>query len=102
MYSVSKSPVKTMVEIEKYAAQLRRMGATIDDDMEVARVISSLMNQRFRQFREAWRSVDTGKQTTALLLARLNTWELEDGETAKTTSMTEEAQTQKAYLAKKG
>jgi hypothetical protein len=89
MASESKYPVKTTVEIQKYAAQLRSIGATIDDDMEVARVISSLMNESFRQFREAWRSVDTGKHTTALVLVRLKTWELEDGETVKTTSMTE-------------
>jgi hypothetical protein len=102
MASENKSPVKTMIEIQNYAAQLRSMGATIDDEMEVARVISSLMNEKFRQFREAWRSVDVTKQTTALLLSRLMTWELEEVESGKSNSLTEDTQAQKAFLVKKG
>ncbi|CAG7784825.1 unnamed protein product, partial [Allacma fusca] len=74
------SPVRTMCEIQNLAAQLGSMGKQIDDDATVARVIASLMSERFRQFREAWRSVDTTKQTSALLLSRLKTWELEDEE----------------------
>ncbi|OXA53950.1 Copia protein [Folsomia candida] len=75
------------------------MGAVIDDEMEVARIISSMMDEKFRQFREAWRSVEIAKQTSALLLSRLKTWELEDGETYKNASHVEE--TSKAYAAKK-
>ncbi|OXA43043.1 Copia protein [Folsomia candida] len=91
--------LKTMIEIQNYAAQLRSMGAVIDDEMEVARIISSMMDEKFRQFREAWRSVEIAKQTSALLLSRLKTWELEDGETYKNASHVEE--TSKAYAAKK-
>lgn len=99
MATDGKSPVKTMVEIQNYAAQLRSMGATIDDEMEIARVVSSLMNEKFRQLREAWRSVDLTKQTPALLLSRLQTWELEEDETSKgNDSVTEESH--KAYSAK--
>ncbi len=57
---------------------------TIDEDMEVARIVSSLMVEKYRNFREAWRSVDASKQTTALLLARLKTWEAEDTAQGKT------------------
>lgn len=99
MVTSGKSPVKTMIEIQNYAAQLRSMGAVIDDEMEVARIISSMMDEKFRQFREAWRSVEIAKQTSALLLSRLKTWELEDGETYKNASHVEE--TSKAYAAKK-
>ncbi|OXA39875.1 Copia protein, partial [Folsomia candida] len=99
MVTSGKSPVKTMIEIQNYAAQLRSMGAVIDDEMEVARIISSMMDEKFRQFREAWRSIEIAKQTSALLLSRLKTWELEDGETYKNASHVEE--TSKAYAAKK-
>lgn len=84
MATPGKSPMKTMVEIQGYAAQLRTVGVTISDDMVVARIISSLMDEKYRNFREAWRSVEIGKQTTALLLSRLKTWELEDEEQGKT------------------
>jgi len=100
MATESKSPVRTMVEIQNYAAQLRSMGATIDDEMEVARVISSLMNDKFRQFREAWRSVEPPRQTTALLLSRLQTWQVEEESTESTSVATTSAVPQKAYSAK--
>jgi hypothetical protein len=87
-----------MVEIQNYASQLRTMGVVIDDDMEVARVISSLMDNKFRNFREAWRSVEVGKQTTAQLLSRLKTWELEDEQAAKAKHSNESP---KAYAAGK-
>ncbi|CAG7819754.1 unnamed protein product [Allacma fusca] len=74
------SPVRTMCEIQNLAAQLGSVGTKIDDDAIIARVISSLMSERFRQFREAWRSVDSTQQTSALLLSRLKTWELEHEE----------------------
>lgn len=38
MANENKSPVKTMIEIQNYAAQLRTMGAVIDKEMEIARV----------------------------------------------------------------
>jgi hypothetical protein len=84
MASPDKSPIKTMVEIQSYASQLRSMGVTIDEEMEVARIVSSLMDEKYRQFREAWRSVDLAKQTSALLLSRLKTWELEEEAQGKT------------------
>jgi len=98
MANESNSPVKTMIEIQNYAAQLRSMGAVIDEEMEIARIISSLMQDKYRQFREAWRSVDSTKQSTALLLARLKTWQLEEGESNKTAPPEEVPQ--KAYSAK--
>ncbi|CAG7674934.1 unnamed protein product, partial [Allacma fusca] len=70
------SPVRTMCEIQNLAAQLGSMGTQIDDDAIIARAISSLMSERFRQFCEACKSVDSTKQTSVLLLARLKTWEL--------------------------
>ncbi len=90
------SPVKVMVEIQNYAAQLRSMGAPIDDEMEVARIISSLMDEKYRQLREAWRSVDVSKQTTTLLLSRLKSWELEENQTEKF-----QEESSKAYAARK-
>jgi len=95
MAGESNSPFKTMIEIQNYAAQLRSMGAVIDEEMETARIISSLMQDKYRQFREAWRSVDTTKQSTAFLLARLKTWQLEEGESNKTAPP--EELPQKAY-----
>ncbi|XP_035714090.1 uncharacterized protein LOC110857917 isoform X1 [Folsomia candida] len=59
-----KSPVKTMIQIQNIASQLRSLGIVIDDVAEVARVISSLAGDKYRQFREAWRSVDISKQST--------------------------------------
>jgi Reverse transcriptase (RNA-dependent DNA polymerase)/gag-polypeptide of LTR copia-type/GAG-pre-integrase domain len=103
MASSGKSPVKTMIEIQNYAAQLRSMGVAIDDEAEVARIVSSLMEDKYRQLREAWRSVDSTKQTSALLLARLKTWELEEEATNKsvTTTNSESAgESSKAYSAK--
>jgi hypothetical protein len=41
------------------------------------------MDYKYRQFREAWKSVDTDQQTTGLLLSRFKTWEIEDGKTGK-------------------
>ncbi|OXA51395.1 hypothetical protein Fcan01_12906 [Folsomia candida] len=78
-----KSPVKTMIQIQNIASQLRSLGIVIDDVAEVARVISSLAGDKYRQFREAWRSVDISKQSTGLLLSRLKTLELEDEESDK-------------------
>ena len=101
MASPGKSPVKTMVEIQNYASQLRSMGVVIDDEMEVARVVSSLMDEKYRQFREAWRSVEITKQTSALLLSRLKTWELEDAGTNDVSKRQEEVDNQKAYTAGK-
>lgn len=100
MASEDKPPVKTMIEIQNYASQLRAMGVVIDDDQEVARVISSLMCDKYRQFREAWRSVEVARQNSALLLSRLKTWELEDGEYEKV-QQTQADETQKAYAANK-
>jgi len=94
-----KSPVQTMVEIQNYASQLRSMGAVIDQEMEVARIISSLMDDKYRQFREAWRSVDVEKQTTALLLSRLKTWELEE-EASNNMSSTNLEESYKAFTAR--
>lgn len=85
-----------MVEIQNYASQLKSMDAAIDDEMEIARVLSSLADDKYRQFCEAWRSVDQAKQTPILLLSRLKTWELEKGEANK---FTEESS--KAYSAKR-
>jgi len=48
-----RSPVKTMLEIQNLAAQLRSMGVTQTDDAEVVRVITSLIEEKYRQFREA-------------------------------------------------
>lgn len=99
-YSViadEKSPVKTMIEIQNIAAQLRNVKLVIDDEAEVARVVSSLMGVKYRQFREAWRSVDLGKQTSALLLSRLKTFELEDEESSQDV----DAEYGKAFRAKK-
>jgi len=93
-----KSPIKTMVEIQNYAAQLRSLGVVIDQEMEVARIISSLMDDKYRHFREAWRSVDPEKQTTGLLLSRLKTWELEEEQQAKCKKLSSESS--KAYIAK--
>lgn len=73
------SPVKTMCEIQNIAAQLHSLKVTIIDDAIVARVISSLVDDKYRQFREAWRSVAIADQTSALLLSRLKIWELEEG-----------------------
>lgn len=47
------SPVKTLCEIQSYAAQLRSLGVTVDDDAIVARMTSSMQDSKFRQFREA-------------------------------------------------
>jgi len=94
-----KNPVKTMIEIQNYAAQLRSMGATIEEEAEVARTISSLQEEKYRQFREAWRSVDASKQTTALLMARLKTWELEEEANKAANQEIPENQSQKAYSA---
>ncbi|OXA44686.1 hypothetical protein Fcan01_20682 [Folsomia candida] len=58
-----KSPVKTMIQIQNIASQLRSLGIVIDDVAEVARVISSLAGDKYRQFREAWRSVDIIEKT---------------------------------------
>jgi hypothetical protein len=78
MAGSDKTPVKAMLEIQNLASQLRSMGVTIDEDMEVARIVSSLMYDKYRQFREAWRSVEPAKQTTGLLLTRLKTWEMKE------------------------
>ena len=89
------SPVKTMCEIQNLAAQLRSLGVTVDDEAIVARVISSMMDERFRQFREAWRSVDIVKQTSSLLLSRLKVWELEEQQEMKS-SLTDDS-SQRAF-----
>jgi len=95
------TPVKAMLEIQSYAAQLRAMGVALDDEAEVARIVSSLMDEKYRNFREAWRSVDLTKQTSALLLSRLKTWEIEDS-VGKVSSKVETADVQqKAYSVKK-
>jgi len=98
MGSPDKSPVKTMIEIQNLAAQLRSMGVTISEQEEVCRVVTSLPDAKFRYFVEAWRSVDETKQTTALLLTRLKTWELEDGQNYHA-SKSEDGSQQKAYSA---
>ena len=81
-YSVfaTDSPMNAMCEIQKYAAQLRSLGATVEDEQIVARVIHALHDDRYRYFREAWRSVPVTKQTAALLISRLKIWELEEGD----------------------
>ncbi|CAG7730587.1 unnamed protein product, partial [Allacma fusca] len=56
------------------------------------------MAEKFRNFREAWRSVDVSKQTTALLLSRLKTWELEDQESGGSSKASESG---KAFTAQK-
>lgn len=43
----------------KLCSELRSMGVVTGDEAEVTKVISSLVDDKFRQFREAWRSVDT-------------------------------------------
>jgi hypothetical protein len=75
MASPDKTPVNAMIEIQNYAAQLRRMGATIDEDFEIGRIISSLVDPKYRRIREEWIFVDADQQTTAFLLSRLKTWE---------------------------
>ncbi|CAL8133313.1 unnamed protein product [Orchesella dallaii] len=72
------SPVKTMCEIQSIAAQLRSLSVVVEDEAIVARVISSMMDEKYRQFREAWRSVELANQKSTLLLSRLKIWELED------------------------
>ena len=98
MAGPGKTPSKAMTEIQNYASQLRSMGVQIDDEMEVARIVSSLMDEKYRHFREAWRSVDVNKQSTALLLSRLKTWEMEEEEQVKALPKTEAT---KAYTAGK-
>ncbi len=71
-----------MCDIRNLAAQLTSLGVVVEDEAVVARVISSMMDDRFRQFREAWRSVETSKQKTELLLSRLKIWELEEKESS--------------------
>lgn len=90
------SPLKAMCEIQNLAAQLRSLKVAVDDEAVVARVITSMMDDRFRQFREAWRSVETKKQKSELLLNRLKIWELE--ETVSTSLSTSETHT-KAFKA---
>ena len=79
------------------------MGVVIDAEMEVARVVSSLMDESKRQFREFWRSVEITKQTSALLLFRLKTWQLqlEDEGTNDVLKRQENVANQKAYAAEK-
>jgi len=67
------------------------LGATLSDDAIVARVISSLMNDKYRNFREAWRSIESSKQTSGLLLSRLKTWELEEQETRESSTNNEDS-----------
>ncbi|CAG7729838.1 unnamed protein product, partial [Allacma fusca] len=56
------------------------------------------MAEKFRNFREAWRSVVVSRQTTALLLSRLKTWELEDQESG---SLAKTSESGKAFSAQK-
>lgn len=51
------SPVLAMVEIQSLATQLRNLKEALSDEAVVSRVISSMLDERYRQFREAWRSV---------------------------------------------
>lgn len=75
---VEVSPVQAMCQIQNIAAQLRSLKAVCDDDQIVARVISSMLDERFRNFREAWRSMDKKLQKPEQLLSRLKIWELEE------------------------
>lgn len=72
------SPLKAMCEIQSLAAQFTNLGVKVDDEAIVARVLSSMLDERYRQFREAWRSVESKKQKSGLLLSRLKIWELEE------------------------
>ena len=72
------SPLQAMLKIQSYATQLATIGVMVEDAAIVARVISSLKGERYRQFREAWRSLEISKQTTGVLLQRLKTWETEE------------------------
>jgi len=79
VFANNKSPVDTMCDIQNYAAQLRSVGVELKDSAEVARVISALSDEKYRNFREAWRSMDSSKRNSEQLLSRLKTWESEEG-----------------------
>lgn len=59
--TTKESPVKAMCLIQNIAAQLISLKVAVEDEAIVARVISSMTDERLRQFREAWRSVELEK-----------------------------------------
>jgi len=48
-----KLPVMTMLEIQNITAQLRSLGVVIEEEAEVARIVSSLKDEKYRTLREA-------------------------------------------------
>ena len=64
----NESPVKAMCEIQNLANQLMALGENISDEGIVARVKSSMIDDKFRQIREAWGSVNKTDQTPPNLL----------------------------------
>lgn len=68
-------PVKTMIKIETYA-QLRSLGAKVDEEEEVVKITTSLIRDRFNTARKASKSDEN--QTTGSLLVRLKNCELEN------------------------
>ncbi|CAL8110377.1 unnamed protein product [Orchesella dallaii] len=99
MASEEKNPVQVMCEIQNLAAQLRSLGVSVDDKAVVARVVSSLMDDKYRQFREAWKSVEISQQSTALLLSRLKTWELDEKSSKSSSSSSSNIEKSKAFAA---
>jgi hypothetical protein len=93
------SPVKAMTTIQNLASQLHALNVPINDEAVVARVVSSLDDPKYENFREAWRSIDLPKQTSALLLQRLKVWEIEHPIAASALTVEPSA---KAFRSEKG
>ena len=75
-HSPDQSPIKTYTDLQEIASCMKELGCPVEDIALVTRIVTSLPNEKYFAFRQAWQSIDTGNQTMTRLLARLKELEL--------------------------
>ena len=73
----SQSVISAYMEVEQLARSLNEMNVAIDDQTVMTKIVSSLPEEKFNAFKQAWDSVPEATQSMPMLLSRLRKAELE-------------------------